>query len=256
MKMNDDEFDELYEKYENSKFRQQKMSGKRPMPTISCVTVIFVSIGVFFILMGIIMLIFTAIIYEIKERFDDQCHGVKAEKNCTIEVSIKKNMKKPIEFYMQIEDITPNLKDNKYYKDDGHTEMKEDDFNYTFTIASLSGYLIGKQFKGVREYNDWKDHSRIKPFSNPRFYLGNIAKGEHNPDYPDFEASKKIRIDIYTNVSIYKEDNIKRYIIITETNAFGGKNWVLGIFYLVFGLLCLIASIIFINAFNNFHKKV
>jgi len=250
--MNDEEFDELYEKYENSKFRQQKMSGKRPMPTISCVTVIFVTIGVFFILMGIIMLIFTAIIYEIKERFDDKCHGVHAGYNCTIEISIKKNMKKPIEFYMEIEDITPNLENNTYYKDDGHTEIKEVDFNYTFTIASLSGLSIGKQFNGAREYINW-GKQRIKPFSNPRFYLGNIDKNDTNYE---FDASKKIRINIYTSVDIKREDNIKRYIIITEINAFGGKNWVLGIFYLIFGLLCLIASIIFINAFNNFHKKV
>jgi len=254
--MNDEEFDELYEKYENSKFRQQKMSGKRPMPTISCVTVIFVSIGVFFILMGIIMLIFTAIIYEIKERFDDQCHGVKAEKNCTIEVSIKKNMKQPIEFYMQVEDITLNLENEKYYKDDGHTKI-EDYYlfyllNYNFTISKLSGETIYNTiFNGSEEYLNWKKNNRAKPFSNPRFYLGNITNKTLK-----FDASKKFRIDIWTNVSISREDNIKRYIIITETSAFGGKNWVLGIFYLIFGLLCLIASIIFINAFNNFHKKV
>jgi len=251
--MNDEEFDELYEKYENSKFRQQKMNGKRPMPTISCVTVIFVSIGVFFILMGIIMLIFTAIIYEIKERFDDKCHGVHKDNICTIEVSIKKNMKKPIEFYMQIEDITPNLENNAYYKDDGYTEINEKDFNYIFTIASISGLSINMTFEGSREYIEMEKKNRIKPFSNPRFYLGNITKD--NTDL-EFDASKKIRIDIHTSVDIKREDNIKRYIIITETNAFGGKNWVLGIFYLIFGLLCLIASIIFINAFNNFHKKV
>jgi len=254
--MNDEEFDELYEKYENSKFRQQKMSGKRPMPTISCVTVIFVTIGVFFILMGIIMLIFTAIIYEIKERFDDKCHGVDAGLNCTIEVSIKKNMKKPIEFYMQVEDITQNLENKIYYKDDGHTKIKVDYFNYNFTIARLSGISIHNEtitFNGSTEYIKMEEKNRIKPFSNPRFYLGKITKDDTDLE---FDASKKIRINIKTSVDIKREDNIKRYIIITETNAFGGKNWVIGIFYLIFGLLCLIASIIFINAFNNFHKKV
>ena len=41
--MNDQEFKEKYDKLKNSKFYQQKMLGWRPLPTISCITIIFVS---------------------------------------------------------------------------------------------------------------------------------------------------------------------------------------------------------------------
>ena len=88
--MNDNEFKALYEKNKNSKFRQQKMNGWRPMPTISCITVIFVTIGVFFILMGIIMLILIAQIYEIKQRYDDICYGVSEGGNVIQNCQLKK----------------------------------------------------------------------------------------------------------------------------------------------------------------------
>ena len=48
--MNKEEFNKLYETLKKSKFRQQKFPGWRPLPTISCITIIFISAGVFFII--------------------------------------------------------------------------------------------------------------------------------------------------------------------------------------------------------------
>ena len=244
MKINDNEFKALYEKNKKSKFRQQKMNGWRPMPTISCITVIFVTIGVFFILMGIIMLILIAQIYEIKQRYDDICYGVPVneDKKCYIELSIKKNMKGPIWIFYQIDGITQNLSNPKYYKvEEKNTQIIEpfDDF---FTDWEISGVDKNDSCKNITP-----EYSNIIPFPNPRIYWAKL-------DVDKIGSSSKISL----NIKIGKYNNslgIKKYIIVTEKSPFGGKSFVLGIFYLLFGLLCLITSIIFINAFNNFHKR-
>ena len=242
MKMNDNEFKALYEKNKNSKFRQQKMNGWRPMPTISCITIIFVTIGVFFILMGIIMLILIAQIYEIKQRYDDICYGVEAGKKCYIELSIKKNMKGPIWIFYQIDGITQNLTNSRYYKvEEKNTEITEP-FDDYFTDWKISGINKNDSCE-----NNTYDYSNIIPFPNPRIYWGKLK-------VPKIDSSSKISLNI--KIGNYNNSlGIKKYIIVTEKSAFGGKSFVLGIFYLLFGLLCLITSIIFINAFNNFHKR-
>ena len=242
--MNDNEFKALYEKYKNSKFRQQKMNGWRPMPTISCITIIFVCIGGFFILMGIIMLIIIGQIYEIKERYDDKCYSLTKGQKCYIELSIKKNMKGPIWIFNQIDGITQNLTiPNSYKIEEQNQLLLEEIFDDGFTDWKISG--IDKN----NSINSTHNYSYINPFPNAKKYWGKLEEDNKIP------SSSKITL----NVLIGEHNNIpgiKKYIIITEISAFGGKSFVLGIFYLLFGLICLITSIIFVNAFNNFHKRI
>ena len=244
MKMDDNEFKTLYENYKQSKFRQQKMDGWRPMPTISCVTIIFVSIGVFFILMGIIMLILIAQIYEIKKRYDDECYFVGSGNKCYIELSIKKNMKGPIWIFYQIDGITQNFTNPENFKVKQNNTQINKPFDDFFTDWKISG-----KDKNDYSYENYTyDYSNIIPFPNPRIFWGKL-------EIDKIDSSSKISL----NILIGKYNNtlgIKKYIIVSEISAFGGKSFVLGIFYLLFGLLCLIASIIFINAFNNFHKRI
>ena len=240
MKIDDNEFKTLYENYKESKFRQQKMDGWRPMPTISCVTIIFVSIGVFFILMGIIMLILIAQIYEINKRYDDECYFVGSGNKCYIELSIKKNMKGPIWIFYQIDGITQNFTNPANFKVEEKNIHIEDPFDDNFTDWKISG-------KNISCKNITHNYSNIIPFPNPRIFWGKL-------EIDKIDSSSKISL----NIQIGKYNNtlgIKKYIIVSEISAFGGKSFVLGIFCLLFGLLCLIASIIFINAFNNFHKR-
>ena len=245
MKMDDNEFKTLYENYKQSKFRQQKMDGWRPMPTISCVTIIFVSIGVFFILMGIIMLILIAQIYEIKKRYDDECYFVPVNENkkCYIELSIKKNMKGPIWIFYQIDGITQNFTNPENFKVKQNNTQINKPFDDFFTDWKISGEDKNKSCE-----NYTYDYSNIIPFPNPRIFWGKL-------EIDKIDSSSKISL----NIKIGNYNNtlgIKKYIIVTERSFFGGKSFVLGIFCLLFGLLCLIASIIFINAFNNFHKRI
>ena len=91
--MEDKEFNEKYEQLKKSKFKQQKLVGWRPLPTISCITIIYLSFALFFIIFGIIILVFTGQINEIKIRYDDTCID---SIFCSINIPIIHKMPKPI----------------------------------------------------------------------------------------------------------------------------------------------------------------
>ena len=87
----------------------------------------------------------------------------------------------------------------------------------------------------------WK---RIAPFENPRKLWGKI-EGD------DINSGSTVTVTIDDNTY----SNFEKYIILSTRNVFGGKSSFLGILYIVFGAVCLISAVIFINVYNYFHKK-
>ena len=85
---------------------------------------------------------------------------------------------------------------------------------------------------------------RVSPFENPRKLWGKIE---------GVDIKKDSTITVTINQTNYK--NFDKYLIISTRNVFGGKSSFLGICYIVFGGLCLISAVIFINVYNYFHKK-
>ena len=86
--------DKVYERLKNSKFKQQKLPGWRPVPTIASTTIIFICFGVIFILLGTLILIFSNQIIEIQKQYDNipQC---KDSKICNISIEIEQDMDNP-----------------------------------------------------------------------------------------------------------------------------------------------------------------
>jgi len=307
--MNKEEFNKLYETLKKSKFRQQKFPGWRPLPTISCITIIFISAGVFFIIFGIFILIFTGQIKEFKFRYDLFCAEKRRHnEKCEMSLSIPETMKKPIFIYYQINDLRQNHrfymenKSNKQLK--GEEVSKEDleksndcdgalynkDFDFldpdkypeddvafpcgliaksffrdNFTLWQMSGKEINVTTEEIANKKDRDDLSnvgmkdsqwldvtdehfiiwkRIAPFENPRKLWGKIEGDD---------------ISSGSNVIVTIDDknyhSFEKYIILSTRNVFGGKSSFLGILYIVFGAVCLISAVIFINVYNYFHKK-
>ena len=307
--MNKEEFNKLYETLKKSKFRQQKFPGWRPLPTISCITIIFISAGVFFIIFGIFILIFTGQIKEFKFRYDLFCAEKRRHnEKCELSLSIPETMKKPIFIYYQINDLRQNHRfymDNKSNKQlKGEEVSKEDleksnecdgalynkDFDFldsdkypeddvafpcgliaksffrdNFTLWQMSGKEINVTTEEIANKKDRDDLSnvglkdsqwldvtdehfiiwkRIAPFENPRKLWGKIEGDD---------------ISSGSNVIVTIDDknyhSFEKYIILSTRNVFGGKSSFLGILYIVFGAVCLISAVIFINVYNYFHKK-
>ena len=307
--MNKEEFNKLYETLKKSKFRQQKFPGWRPLPTISCITIIFISAGVFFIIFGIFILIFTGQIKEFKFRYDLFCAEKRRHnEKCEMSLSIPETMKKPIFIYYQINDLRQNHrfymenKSNKQLK--GEEVSKEDleksnecdgalynkDFDFldpdkypeddvafpcgliaksffrdNFTLWQMSGKEINVTTEEIANKKDRDDLSnvgmkdsqwldvtdehfiiwkRIAPFENPRKLWGKI-EGD------DISSGSSVIVTIDDK----NYHSFEKYIILSTRNVFGGKSSFLGILYIVFGAVCLISAVIFINVYNYFHKK-
>ena len=307
--MNKEEFNKLYETLKKSKFRQQKFPGWRPLPTISCITIIFISAGVFFIIFGIFILIFTGQIKEFKFRYDLFCAEKRRHsEKCEMSLSIPETMKKPIFIYYQINDLRQNHRfymDNKNNKQlKGEEVSKEDleksndcdgalynkDFDFldpdkypeddvafpcgliaksffrdNFTLWQMSGKEINVTTEEIANKKDRDDLSnvglkdsqwldvtdehfiiwkRIAPFENPRKLWGKI-EGD------DISSGSSVIVTIDDK----NYHSFEKYIILSTRNVFGGKSSFLGILYIVFGAVCLISAVIFINVYNYFHKK-
>ena len=303
--MEDKEFNEKYEQLKKSKFKQQKLWGWRPVPTISCITIIYISFAVFFILFGILILVFNGQINEVKLNYNICSNESNDPDGCPrdscITTTINKKMKKPIMIYYELDNFSQNHRaylDSKSEKQLEGKEVSNKDlekcdnillnkdidnnpldpnapaipcglmaksyFQDKFCRWEINGIKIKPRVENIaykldkdkygkikHENTHWIDMSdehfmiwmRPSPFSNPRKLWGviedNLEKGDS--------------LNIYIrNMNYYK---YQKYIILSTRNIFGGKSLFLGMCYIVFGILCLIASITFIIAFNSFHKK-
>jgi hypothetical protein len=303
--MNKEEFNKLYEELKQSKFRQQKFPGWRPLPTISCITIIFIVFGILCIIIGILILIFTGMIKEYKYHY-------KCSTECSLSPIIPEEMKSPIMIYYQIDDFRENhrfymdnkndkqlkgeevsksdleksgecenslyiedfreygisipssLSDNdiafpcglkaKSYFQDEITEFKIFEKEVEITTEDIAYKKDIDTFSKI-EFNPnkhWTDMAkeqfmiwmRVSPFENPRKLWAKIKN-------TDIKKDSTISIKIKPN-SLYTFD---KYIILSTRNVFGGKSLFLGICYIVFGGVCLLSAVIFINVYNYFHKK-
>ena len=116
---------EEYEKLKNSKFKQQKLPGWRPVPTITSTTIVFFCFGVVFIVLGIIILILSNKIEEISHQYDEECRG---KKQCTIKLKIEKDMEKNIMVYYQLDGFYQNHR--RYVKSKSDDQLNGKDLSY------------------------------------------------------------------------------------------------------------------------------
>ena len=99
--------DKVYERLKNSKFKQQKLPGWRPVPTIASTTIIFICFGVIFILLGTLILIFSNQIKKKKKQYDN-LPDCKESKICNISIEIEKDMDRSIMIYYQLNGFYQN----------------------------------------------------------------------------------------------------------------------------------------------------
>ena len=122
---NKEEENEEYEKLKNSKFKQQKLPGWRPVPTITSTTIIFFCFGIVFIILGIIILIFSNKIEEISFRYDDYC---KDKNPCIVPLQVKNDMEKNIMVYYQLDGFYQNHR--RYVKSKSDDQLNGKDISY------------------------------------------------------------------------------------------------------------------------------
>ena len=263
---------EEYESLKNSKFKQQKLPGWRPVPSMARATTIFFSLGIVFAGLGVLILLFSYDTYEHQERYDDKCN---LNTNCTINFTIKRKMNKNIMVYYRL--------DNFYQNHRRYIQSKTEDLNN----KTISLGLMGKNY-----FNDTFFGWKIKGSSdNLKFNDLNIARKSDIEKYKDFTVSdyKDIELDehflvwmrpapltnflkLYGRIeediepnsnievtinNIYNSShfNGSKYIILRTVNNFGGDNTFLAIGYMIFGGVCLILGIAFSIGYKIKAKK-
>lgn len=107
-----------YEKLSHSKFKQQKLPAWRPVPTITSTTAIFVGFGVVYIVIGVIVLTYSAKIVEISKQYDDICTS---QQSCNVPIEVTKEMEPPIMIYYQIDNFYQNHR--RYVKSKSEAQL-------------------------------------------------------------------------------------------------------------------------------------
>ncbi len=95
----DSTFEEEYESLKSSKFKQQKFTGWRKVPSMLRISIFFFSIGVLFVGMGVVLLLFSKKIIV---------QNIKYNNENAINITINETMKKDIMIYYQIDGFYQN----------------------------------------------------------------------------------------------------------------------------------------------------
>lgn len=112
---------EEYESLKNSKFKQQKLPGWRPVPSMGRTLVIYFGFGIIFVGLGVLILLFSNNIVEYNE---DYCKDQSA-KSCIIEFNITKKMEPNIMVYYKIDGFYQNHRRYMKSKSDKQLEGKD-----------------------------------------------------------------------------------------------------------------------------------
>ena len=97
--------DIVYEKIKDSKFKQQRLPAWRPVPTIMTIVIVFSIFGVIFIILGIILLVYSNKVKRVEIDYTNECNigGI-----CHINKALEEDIDKPVFIYYQLDGFYQN----------------------------------------------------------------------------------------------------------------------------------------------------
>ena len=111
-----DEFNKLKE----NNFKQQKLSAWRPVPTITSTTITFIVFGVVFLILGIIILVYSNQIQELSIEYTVLCPS-NSTTLCSIPFTLNSTMTAPVMVYYQLNNFYQNHR--RYVKSKSNTQL-------------------------------------------------------------------------------------------------------------------------------------
>lgn len=115
----DQKVNEEYERLKNSNFKQQKLAAWRPVPTITSTTITFLSFGIIFIVIGVIVLSFSNDVVEISKNYENCTPD--NDGWCEITFNVAKKMESPVMLYYQLNNFYQNHR--RYVKSKSSTQL-------------------------------------------------------------------------------------------------------------------------------------
>ena len=202
---------EEYESLKNSKFKQQKLPGWRPVPSMIRTVIIYFGFGIVFVGLGVLILLFSNDIVEYREVY---CEDIPAGKPCKdIEFNIKKTMKKNIMVYYEIDGFYQNHR--RYMKSRSDKQLEGKNISVKEAEVCYPAITNGEMGK-KRNYLDNKDLN----LSETAIPCGLMAKSFFNDNFKNWKLNNSEVIEVNTTGIARKSDrdNFK--------NANPSKQWI------------------------------
>ena len=181
-----EERDSQYEALLNSNFKQQKLSAWRPVPTITSTTVTFAVFGAIFIIIGVVVLVFSNNIKEQVKRYDSDCGN---NPTCTIEIVLNEPLEQPIMIYYQLHNFYQNHR--RYVKSKSNSQLAGNILTADEIKSDCDPVYLNKHLD-VKKSLSLQDLNPDEP-ANP---CGLIAKNTFNDTYSIVRKDSKVKIEI------------------------------------------------------------
>lgn len=121
-------------------FKQQLLQAWRPKPTLKCTIIVYLVIGLIFLILGIVLLIYTQALNEVRKQYDVDCKG---KEICSVEFDISKDMKAPVYVYYGIDGFYQNHR--RYIKSIPYDQLRGNDLDKD-SLGDCEPALYNKDF--------------------------------------------------------------------------------------------------------------
>ena len=139
---------EEYESLKNSKFKQQKLTGWRPVPSMPRTVTIFISVGIFFAGLGVLILFFSNEMDEYIQQYNNVCD---IGEKCNVTISINKKMKANISVYYKLDRFYQNHR--RYISSKSEEQLTGKDYTEEQIKKDCFPYITNKEM-GVNKSID------------------------------------------------------------------------------------------------------
>ena len=253
-KQNDDE-DRIYEQVKQSRFKQQNLPAWRPVPTILSIIIVFAAFGILFIILGIVLLVYSAKVHSVEVDYTD-CKlddGTTPITPCTRTITLEEDIDAPVFVYYQLIGFFQNSR--RYVKSPCGLMAKTfftDSFKFTINSVLTEVDQTNIAFAKDKDLYD-KEPDRTKQWTritDEHFLVWMRPSGLPNPKKLWGRINKDLKQGDNIVININNKYNVtpyggKKKIILSNATKFGGKNKFLGISYIVVGALSIICAVVF-----------
>ena len=188
--------DLVYERIKNSRFKQQNLPAWRPVPTILTIVIVFAFFGIFMIILGIVLLVYSSKIKTAEVDYTDCNINLYCNKKITIEDDIDA----PVFIYYQLDGFYQNAR--RYIRSKEIDQLTGDDIKKHDNCepAEKNKDMGFPTNKTALDGSDLDDNSFAIP-------CGLMAKTFFNDSYTFKIGDENLKVD-ETNIAFEKDKKI------------------------------------------------
>ena len=200
--------DLVYERVKKSRFKQQNLPAWRPVPTIISIVIVFAVFGIIFIILGIILLIYSNKVKSAEVEYTDCDLNI----NCDKKITIEDDIDAPVFVYYQLNGFFQNSR--RYVKSKEIDQLTGDDITIHENCepAEKNKDMGFPSNKKALDGSDLDDDSFAVP-------CGLMAKTFFNDTFTFKIGDENLEVD-ETNIAFEKDKKL------FDKNPHKSKQWI------------------------------